>query len=257
MSKDIQYIHEFDFSLISSFFKRIDRQGPGSPQVTKRALSFIDNLPVVSRIADIGCGSGGQTITLAENAEAHITALDLLPDFVAKLNGKIKDLKLENRIETIEGSMAALPFSDGELDLIWAEGSIYNIGFEKGLCEWHRFLKDHCYIAVSEASWLRDNQPAEIQEFWQNDYPDIDTVSNKVKIMEKAGYVPVAHFVLPEDSWIKNFYEPMPPAMESFLKEHDYSIGAKEFVKLMQHEIDMYMKYKEYYGYVFYIGKKI
>ena len=37
--------------------------------------------------------------------------------------------------------MDALPFSPGEFDVIWAEGSIYNIGFERGLREWRQYLK--------------------------------------------------------------------------------------------------------------------
>jgi len=41
--------------------------------------------------------------------------------------------------------MDDLPFQDEELDLIWSEGAIYNIGFERGLIEWRKFLK---YIAI-------------------------------------------------------------------------------------------------------------
>jgi len=37
--------------------------------------------------------------------------------------------------------MEELPFQDEEFDLIWSEGAIYNIGFERGLNEWRKFLK--------------------------------------------------------------------------------------------------------------------
>ena len=37
--------------------------------------------------------------------------------------------------------MDALPFQEEELDLIWSEGAIYNIGFERGMNEWNKFLK--------------------------------------------------------------------------------------------------------------------
>jgi hypothetical protein len=37
--------------------------------------------------------------------------------------------------------MDDLPFKEEELDLIWSEGAIYNIGFEKGLREWRKYLK--------------------------------------------------------------------------------------------------------------------
>ncbi|NMD32306.1 MAG: SAM-dependent methyltransferase, partial [Chloroflexi bacterium] len=51
-------IHEFDFNLIGEYFSSIERQGPGSPQATLQALSFIDSLAADSRIADLGCGTG-------------------------------------------------------------------------------------------------------------------------------------------------------------------------------------------------------
>lgn len=257
MNKEKKSIIEFDFQLISDYFKQLDRQGPGSLEVTKKALSFIENLPEDARIADIGCGSGGQTIMLADNTKGHIKALDLLPDFVKCLKNKIKDLGYENRIEVFEGSMNNLPFAEKEFDLIWAEGSIYNIGFEKGLREWKKYLKDDGYIAVTESSWFTVERPDEIQQFWNDNYPEIDTIPNQIKAMERAGYVLVAHFILPENCWLKYFFEPMPPVMENLLKQYNYSEVAKQFVKLQKKEIELYKKYKDYYGYVFYIGKKI
>ena len=68
MSNDNKSIHEFDFNLICEYFSMLERQGPGSPEVTIKALSFIDNLTEKSRIADIGCGTGGQTMVLAKHA---------------------------------------------------------------------------------------------------------------------------------------------------------------------------------------------
>jgi len=62
MSNEIKSIHEFDFDLICEYYSSLERQGPGSPEVTIKALSFIDNLTDKSRIADIGCGTGGQTM---------------------------------------------------------------------------------------------------------------------------------------------------------------------------------------------------
>ncbi len=70
-------IHEFDFALINEFFTELERQGPGSPEETIKALGFIDNLSNKTKIADLGCGTGAQTIVLAQNTEATITALDL------------------------------------------------------------------------------------------------------------------------------------------------------------------------------------
>lgn len=255
--KNDKTIHEFDFDLICEYFLLINRQGPGSSEVTKKALSFIDNLNDNSKIADIGCGTGGQTITLAQEIKGHITAMDLFPKFIDKLNENAKKFNLENRITGIVGSMDNLPFEENELDLIWSEGAIYNIGFQKGLTEWKKYLKKGGYIAVSEATWFTEERPKEIEDFWYPAYPEIDTTYNKLAQMQKAGYMPIATFALPEESWTKHFFEPQKLSQEIFLERHKGNLAAEEFVKLAKDEKRLYDLYKDYYGYVFYIGKKL
>lgn len=257
MSEETKSIHEFDFGLICEYFSSIERQGPGSPEVTIKALSFIDHLTPASRIADIGCGSGGQTMVMARHAPGHITGIDLFPAFIELFNSNARKLNLQERVTGKVGSMEKLAFEAEELDLIWSEGAIYNIGFERGLNEWRGFLKPGGFIAVSEASWFTDERPAEIDQFWKNAYPEINTIPVKVAQMQKAGYIPVATFVLPENCWTEHFYEPQIPAQESFLKKHAGNKTAEELVANERHEAELYHKYKEFYGYVFYIGKKI
>ena len=257
MSNENKSIHEFDFNLICEYFSSIERQGPGSPEVTIKALSFIANLTEKSRIADIGCGTGGQTMTLAQNSQGNIIGVDLFQNFVDIFNTNATKLDLQGRVKAIVGSMDNLPFRDEEFDLIWSEGAIYNIGFERGLNDWNRFLKKGGYIAVSEASWFTQERPAEIEKFWVDAYPEIDTIPNKVAIMQKAGYVPVATFILPENCWVEHFYVPQTKAQELFLKKYAGNKTAEDLVANERHEAQLYAKYKEFYGYVFYIGKKI
>ncbi len=199
MNNENKSIHEFDFNLICEYFSGLERQGPGSPEVTVKALSFIENLTRTSRIADIGCGTGGQTMVLAQHAPGNITGIDLFPAFIDLFNANAARLHIQDKVKGIVGSMDKLPFKKGELDLIWSEGAIYNIGFERGLNYWRDFLKPGAYIAVSEASWFTSERPEEINKFWMDAYPEIDTIPQKVSLMQKAGYIPVAHFMLLEN----------------------------------------------------------
>jgi SAM-dependent methyltransferase len=153
--------------------------------------------------------------------------------------------------------MDNLPFQEEELDMFWSEGAIYNIGFERGLNEWRKFLKPGGYVAVTEASWFTDERPEEINQFWEDAYPEIDTIPNKVAQMQKAGYIPVATFILPENCWTEHFYALQVSAQETFLKKHAGNQAAEDLVANERHEAQLYAKYKAYYGYVFYIGKKI
>jgi len=235
MSKDKSSIHDFDVNIIVEYYSTLERQGPGSPEVTKKALSFIEGLNENSKIADIGCGSGGQTMIMAQTVPGTITGIDLFPLFVNKFNENAKKLGL----------------------LMYSEGAIYNIGFEKGLKEWRKFLKKGGYVAVSEVSWFTNERPKEIEDFWMDAYPEIDTIPNKLKQMQDAGYVPVASFILPEICWTEHFYAPQVQAQINFLKKNEGNEAAEGFVENQRHETRLYHKYKDCYGYVFYIGKKI
>ncbi len=105
--------------------------------------------------------------------------------------------------------MDDLPFDFEEFDIIWSEGAIYNIGFENGIKKWKNYLKIGGFLAVSEITWTTNSCPKEIEEFWNNEYSEIDTASNKIKILEENGYSLVGYFILSQNSWIDKFYKPM------------------------------------------------
>ena len=103
MNNDNNTILGFDVNLICDFFLNTERQGPGSPEVTLKALSFIDNLTDKSLIADLGCGTGGQTMILAQHAPGKITGIDFFPGFIERFNKNAEKLNLQNRVKGIVG----------------------------------------------------------------------------------------------------------------------------------------------------------
>jgi len=153
---------------------------------------------------------------LAQNTEATITALDLYAGSIDKLNATIEKLGLQNRVKGVVGSMDNLPFQNDEFDIIWSEGAIANIGFEKGLNYWRRFLKKDGYIAATYESWFTDNRPAEIEEWWLSAVPEMATIGYNISIMQKTGYIPVAAFILPESCWIDNYFIPQKQGKKNF-----------------------------------------
>ena len=86
--KENVVIDDFDFSLIADFFKRVDRQGPGGDWETRLAVSMIPDFRRRIRVADIGCGKGSQTFVLAEEYDAEIDAVDLLPEMLDGIRKK-------------------------------------------------------------------------------------------------------------------------------------------------------------------------
>ena len=91
------------------------------------------------KIADIGCGTGAATRVLARELDAHVTAVDFLPELLAQLEDAAGRAGLADRITTLCASMESLQFAESELDAIWSEGAIYNMGFAAGITAWRRY----------------------------------------------------------------------------------------------------------------------
>jgi hypothetical protein len=71
------------------------------------------------------CGTGGQTMALAQHVPGNITGIDLFPQFIDLFNANAAGLNLQDRVKGMVGSMDNLPFGNEKFDLIWSEGAIY------------------------------------------------------------------------------------------------------------------------------------
>lgn len=152
--------------------------------------------------------------------------------------------------------MERLPFEEGEFDVIWSEGAIYNIGFQKGVKQWKRYLKPGGLLIASEITWITSTRPSELQNHWDSEYPEIDVASAKIKVLEENGYSPIGYFVLPEHCWLENYYEPMRSSFQVFMSRNGNSEEARALVKAERNEIELYEKYKDYYSYGVYIARR-
>jgi len=246
-----------DLGLIIDLHRDARRQGPGGDDETRLSITLsglrgVKNL----KIADIGCGSGASTLVLAQELDAIITAVDFLPEFLEQLNIVSEQQGLSDRIKTLTSSMDALPFEEHSLDAIWSEGAIYNMGFENGIKTWRRFLKPGGILAVSELTWLTDERPTELDQHWQHEYPEVDTASAKMAILETNGYVPVGYFPLPERCWLDNYYRPMQARFTDFLVRHGESASAKAIIEAEKLEIALYERFSAFVSYGYFIARR-
>ena len=234
------------------------RQGPGGDGETRLAIELSGLKPGTAlNIADIGCGTGASTLVLATELDAQITAVDFLPEFLTKLDTVAKQAGLEGNITTHSASMEALPFADAELDAIWSEGAIYNMGFEAGIKAWRRFLKPDGILALSELTWLTDQRPEELTSHWEKEYPEVGTVSEKAAVLERLGFSLIGYFALPAHCWMDNYYNPMRHRFSAFLDRHDYSEGARAIVAAEEAEISLYERHKAFVSYGYYVARKV
>ncbi|MCB0392149.1 MAG: class I SAM-dependent methyltransferase [Bdellovibrionales bacterium] len=248
-----------DLDLLVRLYITQLRQGPGGNEETLLAakLAKLEETEPLN-IADIGCGTGSSTIALAKKFNCSIQAIDFLPEFINELKVRATQEGVLNKITPIVGNMEELPLESESLDVLWAEGAIYNIGFEKGISEWRKYLKPGGKLVVSELTWLTEKRPEKITTHWEKEYPEVSTASKKIAQLEKHNYKLLGYFPLNENCWMKNYYEPLQARFESFLEENsDKSTAAKELVKENQLEVELYKTYKEFFSYGVYISEKL
>ena len=233
----------------------IPREGPGDNASTRRAWSLLSGLPEQPRLLDVGCGPGMQTLELARLSAGSILAVDTHQPFLDELERQAVQEGVGAKIATLNKSMFELDFEPGSFDVLWSEGAIYIIGFEKGLREWQDLLKKGGYLAVTELSWLKPASPAEIKAFWSENYPGMKTLEENLEILRKAGYRETGHFVLPESSWWDDYYSPLEERIASLSEKYRDDEEAMALLKESKRESDLYRNYSEWYGYVFFVMK--
>lgn len=242
--------------ITEEMFMNLPREGPGDNEETRRALSVLGFLPRGLKVLDIGCGPGEQTIELARKINGRITALDINQMFLNELKRRAKFAGVLEKIDIINGSMFSMGFPDASFDIIWAEAAIYIIGFENGLREWKKLLKNGGYIVVSDMCWSRDDMddiPHEIRSFWEREAPGMNTLSIKKAIVDKLGYKLLDCFMIPESAWWKNYYGPLEERIGQLKKKYSDQPEAIELLDNCLVEIEMFRKYSDYYGYYFFV----
>ncbi len=235
----------------------IPREGPGSFATTERAYKMLPELPKHPSILDVGCGPGTQTVQLAQLSGGHVTGLDNHQPFLDALAAKASKEVLADRVQVINASMSDIPLPDNSFDLIWAEGSIYIMGFEKGLTEWKRLLQPGGCVAVSEVSWLKPNPPEEIKAFWDENYPAIGSIEENLAKIAKCGYESIGHFTLPESDWLVTYYGPLTKRVADLRVKYPDNTEAQAMLDAEEAEVSLYKRYSDWYGYVFYVMRHI
>ena len=243
-------------ALIFELYEGLERLGPGSPDMTRRALERVLERMCPETILDVGCGTGAQTLTLLENCDGHITAVDVHPPFLKMLEEQAAAKHFGHRLHTQSCPMDALPFTSDSFDLIWSEGAIYIMGFEAGLTKWRPLLKDGGMIAVSELSWLTEARPERIGNYWAQEYPAIGTSAENRQRIEKAGYTVIDTFELPKECWNQFFYASLKENLHAFRRKHAGNADAEALCSATEEEMELYQRYSDYFGYVFYIMRK-
>jgi tRNA G46 methylase TrmB len=95
--------------MLFKFYEGLDREGPGSPEMTERAFHLCEGLPDDPAILELGCGSGGATMALAAMTGGTIVATDVYQPFLDRLMERARQQGVADRIRAVEMDMSHTP----------------------------------------------------------------------------------------------------------------------------------------------------
>jgi trans-aconitate methyltransferase len=233
----------------------LEREGPGSDASTRRALALAGLEGEAARrpltVADLGCGPGAQTRTLADALPAaRITAVDLHPPYVEGLSAALDAADLADRVAARVGDLREPPFAPASLDLIWCEGAAYFLGLPGALHRWRPLLRPGGVVGLSEPCWCVDDPGPEAEAQWREEYPSItDRAGNRAHVAD-AGWRLLGDFVLPADDW-RAYYEPLAARCEVLeARWADDPVGRAVLAETRA-EIDAWRRLGDAWGYQF------
>lgn len=201
---------------------------------TRKAFQMLPELDN-PKILDIGCGTGVPTTELARLSNGLIVGLDISQPFLDELMRNIEAAGFSDRVKTVKCSLFEMDFPDESFDILWAEGSIAVIGFERGLKAWRRLLKPRGFLVVHDG---------------------IENMTKKLKQIPRCGYELLGHFTVTEETWWREYYEPLETRIPELRKKYSDDPEALAVLEKEQQEVDMFKRNPERFGSVFFVMQK-
>lgn len=239
---------------IDLLFGGMEKLGPGSDVHTVHVLRLLpkQQFPV---IVDAGCGSGRQTMVLAKELGTLVHAVDTYEPFLSDLRRRAGEAGIEHLMRAHCMDMKDIPSVFQHIELLWSEGAAYNIGFANALATWAPAIVPGGFAVVSELSWLREQAPDAVREFFLSGYPDMQPVHRNIQAAEDAGYEVLDTYALPGETWVEGYYDVLEPRAQALVDHPDPAV--RDFALDTLKEIEIFECSEESYGYVFYVLRRI
>ena len=238
------------YNPIDLLFGGMEKLGPGGNVHTLHVLRLLPEHQF-RVIVDAGCGTGRQTMVLAKELGTMVHAVDSYEPFLNDLMRRAKEARIEQLVETHCMDMKDIPGIFQRIDLLWSEGAAYNIGFSNALTTWASAINSDSFAVVSELSWLREQVPDAVREFFLSGYPDMQSIQQNIAVAENAGYKVLTNYTLPKEAWVEGYYDILEPRAKALVDHPDPSV--RDFAIETVKEIKIFECSEDSYGYVFYV----
>lgn len=241
--------------LFFKIYEGLDREGPGSFEMTKRAYGLCQGLSDTPAILELGCGSGGATRELAQLSKGTIIATDVYQPFLDGVTERAAAMGVADRVRAMKMDMGDLHFEPESFDLIWCEGAAYIMGVDTAFAYWKQFLKPGGCLVISDAVWLTDNAPDEVTAFWAEGYPAMRTAEENVRAAESFGYSSLGHFTIDVSCW-DAFYADVERRLDDIEATYGGDPDGRAIIDATRKEICLYREYPGMYGYEMHVFRK-
>lgn len=237
-------------------FEALPRQGPGNRACAARALALCRDLPPAPAALDLGCGTGGQTLHLAELTDGFIVAVDSHGPSIERLRATVSERNLAHRILPVAGDMARLGQPPASFDLVWSEGALYNIGIANALRVCRGLLRPGGRLVFSEPVWRVDDPPPEVKAGFDFDYPAMGNVSGVLAAIDKSGLSLIGRFTLPDEAWWDDFYTPMEFRIQELRGKYADDNESLAVLDRLAREPAMHRRSSDCYAYEFFVARR-
>jgi ubiquinone/menaquinone biosynthesis C-methylase UbiE len=213
----------------------------GKEKIRERLLKYtrqaFDMLPRMEKpqILDIGCGSGIPTLELARLSQGQIMGVDIDQSALITFTNRMKEAGLGSRVRAVECSMSELNVPDSTFDIIWAEGSIYAIGFARGLREWGRWLKPGGFMVIHDSQ---------------------EGIREKLTQIAGCGYDLLGYFTLSTDTWREEYFTPLERLVAEFRTSTTEEMELLQELKQAEEELAMFEEDPERNSSVYFVMHK-
>jgi ubiquinone/menaquinone biosynthesis C-methylase UbiE len=187
------------------------------------------------RILDIGCGSGAPTMELARLGQGEVIGIDIDQLALDKLTKKIREAGFSNRVQAVNCSIFDMVFPYESFNIIWSEGAIFVIGFERGIQQWKRFLKPSGFMVIHDEK---------------------GNVEEKLEQISRYGYKLLGYFILTEDTWWTEYFAPLEKLIAESQTSYTDDPHTLEELNQAQRELEMFNNNPERNSSVYFVIQK-
>jgi SAM-dependent methyltransferase len=155
-----------------AFQRALDvRLGPRGPDLLFELVDGL-GLKTGSSVIDVGCGEGGQALTLVQRFGFHVLGIDPVARHIELANQRLDDerfAQLKPWLRFEQGSAEALAAADASVALVWCRDVLVHVAdLEKAYNEIHRVLTDGGQVVLHLSSLAtRRLEPGEADWIWR------------------------------------------------------------------------------------------